>query len=90
MRVKTPKYKGNMEQLLSPEQEADLINDLMVILEELNWQIAYKVDPNDSQEKIQGIIVGNTDFVNDILSSIDGKNSIDINEMFVGNTDELN
>ena len=89
MRVKTPKYKGNMEQLLSPEQEDDLIKDLMVILEELNWQIAYKVSM-DGKDRIEGIVVGGTDFVNDVLSAIDGKNSIDVNEMFVGNTDELN
>lgn len=89
MRIKEPKYGGNMEQLLPSDKEQELIQDLLSILEELNWQMAYKLS-TDGKDTIQGIIVGGTDFVNDVLSSIDGKNEININEMFTGNIDELN
>lgn len=89
MRIKKSKYEGNMEQFLPQEKEEELIQDLLSILEELKWQIAYKVSM-DGTERIEGIVVGGTDFVNDVLSAIDGNNSVDINEMFVGNTEDLN
>ena len=43
MKIRKPKYEGNMEQLLPPEKEDELIQDLLSLLEELNWHIAYKV-----------------------------------------------
>lgn len=89
MKIRKPKYEGNMEQLLPPEKEDELIQDLLSLLEELNWSIAYKVS-TDGKDRIEGIVVGGTDFVNNTLSALDGKNNIDINEMFVGNAGDLN
>lgn len=87
MKVSKPKYKGNMEEL-NPQEEDDLIANLQELLEQLNWNIAYQIDPES--DKIKGIICGQDDFLNNVLTAIDGQNNVDINEMYQGSKEELN
>lgn len=88
MKIKTPKYKGNMEQL-NPDEENELIQSLLDILEQLNWSMAYKL--NTETDAIEGVICGKDEFINIVLNSIsDGQDKMDVNEMFKGSKEDLN
>lgn len=68
----------------------NLIADLLEILEQLNWSIASKVNPDDNN-RIEGIICGEDDFINSVLTAIDGSgNPIDINAVHLGSNEDLN
>ena len=70
-------------------ERQDLIADLLEILEQLNWSIASKVNPDTSA--IEGFICGNDTFINDVLTAIDGSgNPIDINAVHLGSNEDLN
>ena len=67
----------------------NLIADLLEILEQLNWSIASKV--NSDTGKMEGFIVGQDEFLNQVLTAIDGSGEkIDINNIYLGDNEDLN
>lgn len=91
MKIKKPKYKGNMEEFntsTNPDGD-DRINDLLAILEDFEWSIASKVNPKTNE--LEGFVVGNDDFINEVLSKLDESgNDVDINTHYLGDREDLN
>lgn len=67
----------------------NLIAALLEILEQINWSIASKVNPDTG--KMEGFIVGQDEFLNQVLTAIDGSGEkIDINNIYLGDNEDLN
>lgn len=71
------------------DNDKDLINELLDILEKLDWSIASQIDQETGD--IQGFICGNEQFLESVLEAVSLQTGDDIDFSQVrGNKDELN
>jgi hypothetical protein len=75
----------------------DTVEQIIELLKELEWNIAYQLDLND-KNKIKGIICGDDKFIEEVfngISKVQGEDSIidfegDFNPTHKGNKEEMN
>lgn len=79
------------------DEKKDKVEQIIELLKDLDWNIAYQLDLNDNN-KIKGIICGDDKFIEDVfngISKVQGEDSIidfegDINTSYKGNKEEMN